>query len=68
MIAATIISLAQRMSLNSVAEGVETQLQVDWLRSHGCDYLQGYAIAKPLPLAEFERLLAAQTALIRSGS
>ncbi len=68
VIAATIISLAQRMSLNSVAEGVETQLQVDWLRSHGCDYLQGYAIAKPLPLAEFERLLAAQTALVRSGA
>lgn len=54
-IAATVISLAQRMSLHSVAEGVETQTQIDWLRAHGCDYLQGFAISRPLPLAEFEK-------------
>jgi EAL domain-containing protein (putative c-di-GMP-specific phosphodiesterase class I) len=68
-IAATVISLAQRMSLHSIAEGVETQTQIDWLRAHGCDYLQGFAISRPIPLGDFERLIgvqAATPALVRS--
>ncbi|MDR3516140.1 MAG: EAL domain-containing protein [Azospirillaceae bacterium] len=56
-IAATVIMLAQRMDLKTVAEGVETVEQRNWLAEAGCDLLQGYLIARPMPLAEAEQLL-----------
>jgi diguanylate cyclase (GGDEF)-like protein len=43
----TIISLARNLDLEVVAEGVETTEQLAWLCSRGCDYVQGYYIAKP---------------------
>lgn len=52
-----IINMAHRLKLSVVAEGVETQEQSDRLRSVGCDYVQGYFFAKPMPAAEFEKLL-----------
>ena len=52
-----IISMAHRADLRVVAEGVETKEQVDRLCAVGCDYIQGYFFAKPLPAAEFEKLL-----------
>ena len=55
-----IISMAHRLHLNVVAEGVETRDQTNRLRAVGCDYVQGYYFAKPMPAAEFERLLQAQ--------
>ena len=51
-----IIVMAHRMRLGVVAEGVETQEQVQRLREVGCDYVQGYVFAKPMPAAEFEKL------------
>ncbi|MFB2875429.1 putative bifunctional diguanylate cyclase/phosphodiesterase [Floridanema aerugineum] len=45
----TIITLAHRLDLNVVAEGVETQAQRDILRSLHCEYGQGYFFSKPLP-------------------
>ncbi|MFB2839061.1 EAL domain-containing protein [Floridanema evergladense] len=48
----TIISLAHRLDLNVVAEGVETELQRDILRSLNCEYGQGYFFSKPLPPKE----------------
>ncbi len=53
-IAKTIIGLAHSMKLRVVAEGVETQLQANWLRQHGCDQAQGFLYAKPLPSKLFE--------------
>lgn len=53
-----IISLAQWMNLSVVAEGVETREQLDRLRSIGCDYVQGYYFAKPMPWKEFASLFA----------
>lgn len=53
-----IISLARWMNLSVVAEGVETKEQLDRLRDIGCDYVQGYYFAKPMPCGEFEKLLA----------
>ncbi|MDV7392642.1 EAL domain-containing protein, partial [Arthrospira platensis SPKY1] len=44
------ISLAHQLGLTVVAEGVETQAQMDFLRDHHCDQGQGYFIARPLPL------------------
>jgi len=51
-----IISLAHSFGLSVVAEGVETQQQLDWLRSMGCDYVQGYLLGRPLRHADFEAL------------
>lgn len=48
-----IISLAKWMNLLVVAEGVETQKQIELLRSMDCTYVQGYYYAKPMPSAQF---------------
>ena len=55
-----IMDLARWMSLSVVAEGVETREQLDRLREIGCDYVQGYYFAKPMPIADFEKLLGRQ--------
>lgn len=55
-----IINLARWMSLSVVAEGVETKEQLDHLREVGCDYVQGYYFAKPMPYRDFEPLLKEQ--------
>jgi diguanylate cyclase (GGDEF)-like protein len=46
------ISLAQRLGIKSVAEGVETVDQVVWLRNAGCQMMQGYMYAKPMNLSQ----------------
>lgn len=53
-----IINLARWMNLSVVAEGVETKEQLDRLSEIGCDYVQGYYFAKPMPCSQFETLLA----------
>ncbi|MDD4850131.1 MAG: EAL domain-containing protein [Gemmiger sp.] len=50
-----IISLAKWMNLLVVAEGVETQDQIELLRNMDCNYVQGYYYARPMPAAEFTR-------------
>ena len=52
-----IISLARWMRLRVVAEGVETEEQVRRLLDVGCDYVQGYYFARPMPVEAFEALL-----------
>ena len=52
-----ILSVSKAMKLRVVAEGVETDQQSEWLKQHGCDYLQGYLFFKPLESSEFEKLL-----------
>lgn len=52
-----IIVMAHKLGLKVVAEGVETILQRDLLLESGCDYAQGYLFSKPVPPAEFEKLL-----------
>jgi diguanylate cyclase (GGDEF)-like protein len=50
----TVIGMAHSLGLETVAEGVESISQLAFLTEHGCDMVQGYAIAPPLPAAEFE--------------
>ncbi|OIN94224.1 MAG: diguanylate cyclase [Comamonadaceae bacterium CG1_02_60_18] len=57
MIVQTIIGMAQHLSLEVIAEGVETQSQQDFLAANGCTLYQGYLFGKPCPLADFEHLL-----------
>lgn len=57
-ICASIIALAQALSLKVIAEGVETEAQQDWLRDRGCDQVQGYLHARPMPMPDLLALLA----------
>ncbi len=57
MIAVSIIDLAHRLRLKVVAEGVETEAQLGYLRQRDCDTLQGYYFARPMPADAFEVLL-----------
>ena len=54
----SIIDLGHELGYRVTAEGVETAETLRYLGSVGCDYAQGYLIAKPLPVAAFETLLA----------
>ncbi len=53
----TIISMARNLNLNTVAEGVETQEQQDFLTQQGCHTMQGYYFGRPVPAEQFENLL-----------
>jgi diguanylate cyclase (GGDEF)-like protein/PAS domain S-box-containing protein len=53
----TIIDMARNFRLNVIAEGVETEAQLAFLKQHGCMAYQGYLFSKPVPLEEFEALL-----------
>ncbi|HLD66455.1 MAG TPA: EAL domain-containing protein [Pseudomonas sp.] len=59
-IALAVIGMAQRLNLCVVAEGVETEAQLNYLRSNGCDEIQGYYFSPPVPASAF-------AALLRSG-
>lgn len=52
-----IMELAGRMKLSVVAEGVETEEQLERLHEAGCTYVQGYYFGKPMPVQDFEALL-----------
>jgi diguanylate cyclase (GGDEF)-like protein/PAS domain S-box-containing protein len=54
-----VIALAHRLGLSVVAEGVETAAQLEHLRSQGCDELQGFGLARPMPAEALEALCAA---------
>lgn len=54
---ASLITLGHSMQLNVVAEGVELEEQLNFLKEHGCDEWQGYLYSKPLPVSQFEEIL-----------
>lgn len=56
----SVVRMAKWLKLMVIAEGVETKLQEDFLRSIGCDIIQGYYFSKPLPIGEFENLIGTE--------
>jgi diguanylate cyclase (GGDEF)-like protein len=62
-IATAIIAMAQSLKLKVIAEGVETEDQLNLLRKHGCHAMQGYLFSRPIPAPEFEQLLTADRRL-----
>jgi len=56
-IAKAVIALGHGLNLAVIAEGVETELQRDLLKSYECDFMQGFLFSKPVPPAVFEQLL-----------
>jgi EAL domain-containing protein (putative c-di-GMP-specific phosphodiesterase class I) len=60
-IVGSIVALGRALSLEVVAEGVETSAQQHHLSELGCDYLQGYLLGRPLPASDF--MAAAMAAL-----
>lgn len=60
-----VVLMADKLKLGLVAEGVETKEQVELLRQIGCDQVQGYYYAKPMPEEEFFELLAEQEGAAR---
>lgn len=52
-----IISLAHKLNLSVVSEGIENEVQVSFLNETGCDSVQGYYFYKPMPLEAFEKLI-----------
>lgn len=56
-IVASVIGLARALALRTIAEGVEDQGQADLLRGLGCEIIQGFLLARPMPRAEAERWL-----------
>ena len=59
-----IIAMAHGLGLQVVAEGVESQVQLDFLKGHHCDEIQGYLISPPVPAAAFAQLLTEQAAVL----
>ncbi len=54
-IISSVVSMAKRISLETIAEGVEKKDQVEFLASVGCDYAQGFYYSKPMPCDEYEK-------------
>ena len=52
----SVIGLAEKLSMSTVAEGVESQQQVEFLRQSNCDMVQGYVFSRPVPIPDFEAL------------
>ena len=62
-IAAAIIAMAHSLKLTAVAEGVETEAQLEFLRAQKCDEMQGYLFSPPVPAAQFDEILESSRTL-----
>jgi EAL domain-containing protein (putative c-di-GMP-specific phosphodiesterase class I) len=62
-IVTALIAMSHRLKIKSLAEGVETKEQLDFLLSQGCDEIQGYVFSKPMPSEQFEEMLIQKKSL-----
>lgn len=60
-IISSVIHMAHSLHIPVIAEGVETREQLEYLRSFGCSYIQGYYFARPMPANEFEEFVKSKT-------
>ncbi|SNC62294.1 diguanylate cyclase (GGDEF) domain-containing protein [Marinobacter sp. es.048] len=58
VITRAVINLAHNLGIEVVAEGVETEEQLSFLKNHRCNFAQGYLISRPIPVADLEQALA----------
>ena len=65
-ITSAIIAMAHSLNLSIIAEGVETEDQLKFLKEHGCELAQAYLFNRPLPCDEFETLLTKEKIVSRS--
>ena len=61
------IEMAHHLKRGVVAEGVEIEQHLQFLRLNGCDELQGYLFCRPLPTPAFDKLLAERERLVNEG-
>jgi diguanylate cyclase (GGDEF)-like protein/PAS domain S-box-containing protein len=66
-ICAAIIAMGHNLGLKVIAEGVELEEQLAYLRDHDCDQIQGFLFSKPLPAKEFEALANSRSGSCRKG-
>jgi PAS domain S-box-containing protein/diguanylate cyclase (GGDEF)-like protein len=64
----TILGMADSLGLRVVAEGVETEAQRDFLKTAGCDMLQGYLLSRPLPKEQFAAFIIRQNSTTASAA
>jgi EAL domain-containing protein (putative c-di-GMP-specific phosphodiesterase class I) len=55
----SLLAIGRTLQLGVVAEGVETELQLDYVRDRGCDRAQGFLLARPMPADQFDAKLRA---------
>jgi len=60
-VVSAVIGLAKSLEMGSVAEGVETRAQTEFLRNAQCDMVQGFVYSRPVPADVFERRLLGKT-------
>ena len=58
VITRAVINLAHNLGIQVVAEGVETEEQLGFLKKHRCNFAQGYLISRPIPVSDLEQALA----------
>lgn len=63
----SMVSLARKLGMTTVSEGVETVTQLEFLRQIECDMVQGYVFSKPLPAAEFEEIAFGRRVSVPGG-
>ena len=56
----SIIVMAKKLGFETIAEGVETKEQFDYLKNIGCECVQGYLLGRPMPKEEIEQILLNQ--------